>query len=65
MNESGTARRPGGCGAAAAGGTARDAVAPPAEVHRVSSGTEARDLAHRVLTPGRRPWPVVSPHKFG
>jgi hypothetical protein len=59
MNESGTARRPGGRGTAAAGGTTRAAVTPPADVDRISSEPEARDLAHRVLTPGRRLWPVV------
>ncbi|MGW0434107.1 hypothetical protein ACWDV4_16400 [Micromonospora sp. NPDC003197] len=31
---------------------------PPAEVQILGSGAEARQLAHRLLTPGRR-WPVV------
>ncbi|MGC5022958.1 hypothetical protein [Micromonospora sp. DT47] len=46
MDERGTARQTG-------------TTSPPAGVHRISSETEARDLAHRVLTPGRRLWPVV------
>ncbi|MEV0726236.1 hypothetical protein AB0I37_26070 [Micromonospora purpureochromogenes] len=35
------------------------AVAPPADVRRIDTESDARDLAHRVLTPGRRRWPVV------
>ena len=34
------------------------AGAPPPEVRRVGSVAEARELAHRLLTPGRL-WPVV------
>ena len=36
-----------------------DALAPPADVRRIDTEPDARDLAHRVLTPGRRRWPVV------
>lgn len=35
-----------------------DSELPPAEVRSIGSGAEARRLAHRLLTPGRR-WPVV------
>jgi hypothetical protein len=46
MDESGTARQIG-------------TSAPPIGVRRISTEIEARDLAHRVLTPGRRLWPIV------
>ncbi|MEU5529316.1 hypothetical protein ABZ744_20495 [Micromonospora chersina] len=35
------------------------AVTPPADVRRIDTEPDARDLAHRVLTPGRRRWPIV------
>ncbi|GAB2955661.1 hypothetical protein GCM10027280_50230 [Micromonospora polyrhachis] len=35
-----------------------DGDLPPAGIRRIGSGDEARKLAHRLLTPGRR-WPVV------
>lgn len=34
------------------------AAAPPSKVRRIASETEASELAHRLLTPGRR-WPVA------
>ncbi|WP_027644532.1 hypothetical protein [Salinispora oceanensis] len=37
---------------------AASAVTPPSKVYRVTSEAEASELAHRLLTPGRR-WPVA------
>lgn len=37
---------------------AAGAAPPPAAVQRITSATEASELAHRLLTPGRR-WPVA------
>ena len=36
-----------------------DAAAPPAGVRRIASEDQATTLAHRLLMPGRRRWPVV------